>query len=325
PTPESLKDETHYYRKVASAFMQHPDWGRNYLVPQVEGETATRAVGFRYTVQLCDAQTTMATPECSPVEVLTLSPDYYKGDRSMRESGFDVSFRFGPFSAATHHYAPVCLNSLLYKTETDLKTMSEILGQKQDAAMWKQRAGERGRRIQTYFWDQAHGMFFDYNLDTQSKSTYEYITTFYPLWAGIATPEQAKAVERNLSKFEQPGGLLMSRTESGGQWDYPYGWAPTEFLAIEGLRRYGFNDDANRVSYKFLSTVAENFRRDGNIREKYNVVTRSSEANVSLGYAANVIGFGWTNGVFVELLHALPADMQQRLAEEQSKAAAAKP
>src|SRR5581483_5191377 len=63
PTPESLKDETHYYRKVASAFMQHPDWGRNYLVPQVEGETATRAAGFRYTVQRCYAQTTMATPE----------------------------------------------------------------------------------------------------------------------------------------------------------------------------------------------------------------------------------------------------------------------
>ena len=38
----------------------------------------------------------------------------------MRESGFDVSFRFGPFSADTHHYAPVCLNSLLYKTENDL-------------------------------------------------------------------------------------------------------------------------------------------------------------------------------------------------------------
>ena len=59
---------------------------------------------------------------------------------------------------------------------------------------------------------------------------------------------------------------------------------PHNLIAVEGLRRYGFNDDANRISYKFLSTVAENFRRDGTIREKYNAVTRSSEAAVTAGY-----------------------------------------
>jgi alpha,alpha-trehalase len=323
PTPESLKDETHYYRKVAASFMQHPDWGHEYLVRHSEGEPSSPAVGFSYNVDLCDSQTTMARPECQQVETLTLSPDYYKGDRSMRESGFDVSFRFGPFSAATHHYAAVCLNSLLYKTERDLQQMSEILGQKEDAAKWKQRSDERARLMQTYFWDQSRGMFFDYNFETKTRSTYEYITTFYPLWAGLATPEQAKAVEQNLGQFEKPGGLLMSRTESGGQWDYPYGWAPTELLAIGGLRRYGYNDDANRVSYEFLSTVAENFRRDGTIREKYNVVTRSSETPVTIGYAANVVGFGWTNGAFLELLHALPGDLQQRLSQEQDKPLAA--
>jgi alpha,alpha-trehalase len=77
--------------------------------------------------------------------------------------------------------------------------------------------------------------------------------------------------------FERAGGMMMSPYETGGQWDAPYVWAPTELLAVDGLRRYGFNNDANRVAYKFLSTVAENFRRDGTIREKYNAVTRSSE------------------------------------------------
>ena len=64
---------------------------------------------------------------------------------------------------------------------------------------------------------------------------------------------------------------------------------------------------APRLSYEFLSTVRENFQRDGTIREKYNMVTRSSQAHVSAGYQANVVGFGWTNGAFLELLHALPA------------------
>ena len=52
--------------------------------------------------------------------------------------------------------------------------------------------------------------------------------------------------------------------------------------------------------------VLENFRRDHTIREKYNVVTRSSETAVVEGYSQNVTGFGWTNGVFLELLHESP-------------------
>jgi len=82
---------------------------------------------------------------------------------------------------------------------------------------------------------------------------------------------------KSLSKLEQPGGLVMSPYETEGQWDFPYAWAPTQMIAMEGLRRYGFNHDADRISYNFLSMLAENFRRDGTIREKYNAVTRSSE------------------------------------------------
>src|SRR5581483_3320375 len=39
-----------------------------------------------------------------------LTPLFYKGDRSMRESGFDPSNRFGPFNIDIIHYNPVCLN-----------------------------------------------------------------------------------------------------------------------------------------------------------------------------------------------------------------------
>ncbi len=62
-----------------------------------------------------------------------LSRDFYEGDRAMRESGFDTSNRFGPFSGATEHYAPVCLNSLLYRYERDLAHMAHLLGKPQDA------------------------------------------------------------------------------------------------------------------------------------------------------------------------------------------------
>ena len=48
-------------------------------------------------------------------------------------------------------------------------------------------------------------------------------------------------------------------------------------------------------------------------------MTRSSDAHAQLGYKMNVVGFGWTNAAFVELLHALPNEMGARLAAEQNR------
>lgn len=320
PPAEALQDETGFYRKVATYFFFHPEQADHYIVENLPGVTEPVA-GAGYTQQVCEIPLTMARAECETRREFKLSSDYYKGDRSMRESGFDVSFRFGPYGSATHHYAPVCLNSLLYKTEKDLEQISRWLGHAGDAEKWSKRAEERKKLIARYLWDEKAGFFSDYNLQTGQRSSYRYATTFYPLWAGLATPEQAKAVVKNLATLERPGGLAMSPEETGAQWDLPYGWGNIEMLAIDGLRRYGFNADADRISYEFLSMVAENFRRDGNIREKYDVVKRSSEAHVEAGYAMNVVGFGWTNAAFLELLHGLPKDMVERLAREQDGAA----
>ncbi len=318
PPAEAVQDESGFYRKVVQYFFLHPAEANDYVVETKPGTTQAVA-GSPYSLQVCDVPLTMAHAECEKAKQFKLSADYYKGDRSMRESGFDVSFRFGPFGAATHHYAPVCLNSLLYKTEKDLEQISLWLGHGEDAKKWNQRAEERKKLISRYLWNQEQGLFFDYNFQTSRMSNYRYASTFYPLWAGLATPEQAKAVASNLKTFERPGGLPMSTIETGAQWDLPYGWGNIEMLAIDGLRRYGYHADADRVSYEFLSTVAENFRRDGIIKEKYNVVTRSSEAHVELGYEMNVVGFGWTNAAFLELLHALPKEMVERLQNEQNE------
>jgi len=318
PPPEAVKDETGFYRKVAEYFFFHPSQADGYVVP-VTASGSQSVAGSPYSLQVCDAATTMEKTTCETARQFKLSSDYYKGDRSMRESGFDVSFRFGAFGSATHHYAPVCLNSLLYKNEKDLAQISVWLGNDENAKQWNQRAEDRKKLINRYLWNQQQGMFFDFNFVSNKMSSYVYASMFYPLWAGLATKEQAKAVAGNVGRFERPGGIPMSTDDTGAQWDLPYGWGNIEMLAIEGLRRYGYNSDADRISYEFLSMVAENFRRDGNIREKYNVVTRSSEAHAELGYQMNVIGFGWTNAAFLELLHALPREMAERLALEQEQ------
>jgi alpha,alpha-trehalase len=310
PVPEIMGDPSDYYRGVANYFLLHEGEASPHLVRVDEKHPPTSILGPVFPVLGCHSDKTQNRDDsCSPDDRVGLAPDYYKGDRSMRESGFDVTFRFGPYGVDTHHYAPVCLNSLLYKTEMDLARMSRLLGQPNDAAGWEKKARDRREKIVKYLWNESRGLFFDYNFVTHQQSSYEYATTFYPLWAGLASKAQAKAVDGNLSLFEQAGGLAMSRYESQAQWDYPYGWAPVHFLAVESLRRHGYAADADRITLKFLTMILENFRRDHTIREKYNVVTRSSETHIGVGYAQNVDGFGWTNGVFLELWHESPPEL----------------
>ena len=233
-----------------------------------------------------------------------LTPLFYKGDRSMRESGFDPSNRFGPFSIDIIHYVPVCLNSLLYQMELDTAEIVTALGDQAAAETWRGRAAARKDKINALLWDEKAGLYFDYSFQKKRRREYEFATTFYPLWVGIAGKDQAARVRANLSKFEAPGGILTSTQVTGSQWDAPFGWAPLQMIAVEGLRRYGYDEDADRVAAKFVALVTKEFNEHGTIVEKYDVRRRESDvaAGIKFGYSANQIGFGWTNAVFLKLL-----------------------
>ncbi|HTA43061.1 MAG TPA: trehalase family glycosidase [Bryobacteraceae bacterium] len=245
-----------------------------------------------------------------------LTPLFYKGDRSMRESGFDPSGRFGPFSVDIIHYNPVCLNSLLYLMESETAELLEDIPAKAgDTPIWRKRARDRQALINKLMWNERDGLYEDYNFVQQRTRHYPFLTTFYPLWAGIASRDQAARVVGNLTLFERAGGLQTSNMESGDQWDAPFGWAPLELIAVEGLRRYGYRAEADRIAEKFLSMVAEQYREHGTLVEKYDVVRRSIEVNreIRFGYHTNEAGFGWTNAVFTNLLDDLPANEQRRI------------
>ncbi len=244
-----------------------------------------------------------------------LTPLFYKGDRSMRESGFDPSNRFGPFNIDIIHYNPVCLNSLLYLMEVQTAEIVAELAHAEEALTWRGRAKERGDRINKLMWDDQAGLYFDYDFVNKRLRHYPFLTTFYPLWAGIASKEQAARVEKNLPLFERDGGLQTSTYVSGNQWDAPFGWAPLQMIAIEGLRRYGYKDDAERISMKWLSLIHRDFMRRGFIVEKYDVVSSSSnvESQIHFGYSANQAGFGWTNAVFTQLFDELNPEDQKKV------------
>ena len=245
-----------------------------------------------------------------------LTPLFYKGDRSMRESGFDPSDRFGPFNLDVVHYDPVCLNSLLYLMEMQTAEILDILQKPAARAIWTRRAADRAARVNRLMWDARDGLYYDYDFVHGRLRRYPFLTTFYPLWAGIATREQAARVAANLARFEKPGGLQTSTNQSGSQWDAPFGWAPLQFIAVEGLRRYGFTEPADRISAAFLSTVARQYEATGRIVEKYDVARRSADlaGQVHFGYRSNEAGFGWTNAVFTALFDELPEAGRKSLA-----------
>jgi alpha,alpha-trehalase len=303
PVPEESDDGT-YYPDVIRWLLAHPNQGEGFLVKAAEHPDAAEAARLKETS--CDVNASVVC-ERAWVAGYRLSHDFYLGDRAMRESGVDPGFRFGPFDGATHHYAPVCLNSLLFRYERDLSHLAHLLSKPEEAMHWDRVAKARNAAIHRYLWREKEGVFADYDFIHQKPSSYAYISSLYPLWAGVATREEAKLVVDKLSLFERPGGLSMSNFNSGLQWDEPFGWAPTNWIAVDGLQSMGFREDARRIARKFNATVDAGFALDGTIREKFNVVTGNSDVQVTTGYKSNEIGFGWSNAVYLKMREIMAA------------------
>ncbi|HFD2360853.1 TPA: trehalase family glycosidase, partial [Legionella pneumophila] len=226
---------------------------------------------------------------------------FYIADRTVRESGFDITAKFGPFSAGILDYAPVDLNVLIYQMENDLGIIYKILGNKENATIWTQKAEARAALINHYLWDDKAGYYFDYNFKTKQLKPYIYATTFYPLWAGIASKDQAQSLVNNLPVLLTRGGLLTSCYIQGVQWDAPFGWAPLQYFAVLGLNRYGYKELALDIANRFVNTIHIGFQEAHTLFEKYDVQNMSihTENKIQYSYNTNVVGFGWTNGVYL--------------------------
>lgn len=121
----------------------------------------------------------------------------------------------------------------------------------------------------------------------------------------------------NLYKFEAPGGLLTSTHVSGNQWDAPFGWAPLQWFAVQGLLNTGYDAEAHRIATRFVQMAVKEFAKSGTLVEKYDVERCSANVSddIQFGYSSNEIGFGWTNGVVSEFLNLLE-NQPQTLTEQ---------
>lgn len=239
----------------------------------------------------------------------------YRNVRASAESGWDFSSRWmrDPTdlrTLETTDILPVDLNALLYNTERTMAALRRARGLEGDAAVaarYDTAAAARRRAVLATAWDPEAGWFFDVRWRTGERITDRpTLAAATVLYFGLATAEQGRLVAARLERdFLSTGGFLTTLVASGQQWDAPNGWPPLEWLAIEGVRRYGRGDLADLAAARWLTLNRRVYRATGKMTEKYNVAD-PSRAGGGGEYPAQD-GFGWTNGVALALAARTPS------------------
>ncbi len=241
------------------------------------------------------------------------APLMYRDLRAGAESGWDYSSRWltdGKTLATidTTDILPVDLNSEMFHLENALAYAYGLAGNKAEAAVFAGRAAARAAAIRRLMWDAEAGDFSDYDWRTGQQTHVVTAATVVPLFFHVATPAEASAVAGVVeAHLLAPGGIRTTTADTGQQWDAPNGWAPLQWMAVEGFARYGNAALARTIATRWEARVEAGFAQDGVLVEKYNVET--PPGGVATGHGgeyALVVGFGWTNGVQAALMAAYP-------------------
>jgi alpha,alpha-trehalase len=223
----------------------------------------------------------------------------YRNLKATAESGWDFSSRWlrdpkDLLTIETTDLIPVDLNSLLYHAERTIAALRRLRGQPGDAdvaARFRATAEARRQKLLAIAYDSATGYFYDVRWKNGERVTDRpTLAAAAPLYFGLATAEQGRAVAERLATTVIP---------SGQQWDAPNGWPPLEWLTIQGVRRYGRADVADTAAGRWLALNRRTYQATGRMTEKYDVVDLSRRAGG--GEYPNQDGFGWTNGVALAL------------------------
>jgi putative isomerase len=197
----------------------------------------------------------------------------------------------------------VDLNSYLVKECRAFARLAKLAGKDKMAKEYEQKAQDKINTIQTLLWDEKDGFFYDRKVDKDkplSKTVWAYnqmnarcmnqykipvrsVAAFTTLWAGVATPEQAKRMVNEyllnprefwtpypittLAKSEPGYTSIYQVTDNGCSWRTTT-WIPTNYMVYNGLKLYGYNQIATVVAQR----TVELMQKAGN-REYYNTET----------------------------------------------------
>lgn len=237
------------------------------------------------------------------------------------ESGWDFSSRWFSQdesnlfkntirSVRTSRIVPVDLNAFACWNEAIMTDLYKAIGNKSQSEAHRAEHESMRYNMKKLFWNKEKGSWFDLDLDTGKQREDYYVSNPTPLFAKCA--HDSKDVHAQILDYLKKsgaasyiGGLPTSFVQSGEQWDSPNGWAPTNHIVIEALR--GSTDArvqeaAFRLADRWIQTNYFVFvRSGGKMFEKYNVEKWKSQAGSGGEYEVQE-GFGWSNGVILDLL-----------------------
>ena len=248
---------------------------------------------------LDDVKTAKSNPNRPATEI-------YRDLRSAAASGWDFSSRWmdNPQQLATIRttsIVPVDLNALMFHLEKTLARASKASGDSAGATQYDALANARQQAIEKYLWNDKEGWYADYDLKSHKVRNQLTAAALFPLYVNAASRERAtKVAAAAESRLLKPGGLTTTTVNSGQQWDAPNGWAPLQWVAVEGLQNYGQQKIAMEVTWRFLTNVQHTYDSKQKLVEKYDV--SSTGTGGGGGEYPLQDGFGWTNGVTLKML-----------------------
>jgi alpha,alpha-trehalase len=250
--------------------------------------------------------------------------EVYRDIRAAAESGWDFSSRW--FADAqtratinTTEIIPVDLNSLLFGLEGAIGAACERMADTACAADFKRRASARRAAIDHYLWNTTARSYLDYRWTLRAAVPRISAAIVYPLFVGVASEAQAAAVAMNVVRhLLRDGGVVTTTLDTGQQWDAPNGWAPLQWIAVSGLRRYGNERLAETIACRWIVNVKRVYDASGKLVEKYDVTGTGRSAGG--GEYPLQDGFGWTNGVMRKLMVLYPADAAHSKVEQCAEA-----
>lgn len=210
-------------------------------------------------------------------------------------------------STRTSSILPVDLNSIICGNLKIFAEFYALLGDEEAAKHSMEQFELMRDTIHKIFWNEEHGCWFDWDIITQKHIDIYYDTNFFPLFTGCTHEGfDGKSVVEYLAKagvLAFPGGVPSSLITSGQQWDFPNAWAPTTWVIINGLRASGQTELARTIAEKWIKKNYVMWKNNGGrMYEKYNVASGCFKSAGGGGEYEVQEGFGWTNGVILDLL-----------------------
>lgn len=142
--------------------------------------------------------------------------------------------------------------------------MAALLQNTTAAQQWEKEYNQLKTDINQWLWHETDGFYYDL-LRSGQLAQVKHIGGFWPLLAGIASITQAQrllAHLKNPQEFFRPHlfptlSASDSRYAQAGHYWRGSVWAPTNYMVVAGLRRYGFRDFARQAAENHIDNLVK--------------------------------------------------------------------